>query len=232
MKADLILLAAGSGSRMGGVVADKILAPLLNVPVFLRSWRAFMESGVINRVIVVYRDAGQADALAALLSGETNGEETIFVRGGTERADSVQRGLAAPGSNSELVAVHDAARPLIRASVIRGAVATAARDGASVVARPVVDTIKRVPAGGPPVRVMLEDLDRATLWAMETPQIFRRDWLEAGYGLEGLRLTDDTAAVTALGHGVTVISNPFPNPKITRPEDLAWAEFLLKSAQS
>lgn len=232
MNADLILLAAGAGSRMGGVVADKILAELDGVPVFLRSWRACMATGRIERVVVVYRDETQRSALATLLEKESARVGINFVAGGSERADSVRSALACSGLGADLVVVHDAARPLIESRVIKEAIEVARRDGASVVARPVVDTIKRVAPGAEPVRVLLEDLDRSTLWAMETPQVFRRDWLVEGYArAEGI-VTDDTAAVARLGHRVTIVSNPTPNPKITRPEDLAWAEFLLKSSRS
>jgi len=234
--ARVILLAAGRGSRMAGTVADKVLAPLAGVPVFLRSWRAFAQSGEFSGVTVVYRDEAQRQALAALLAAENDVPalgELHWVRGGEERADSVRAGLAALPADDSLVAIHDAARPFIRSQTILDALETAALHGAAVVARPVVDTIKRIPANSAPhAPVFLEDLDRSCLWAMETPQVARHDWLTAGYASVTGPLTDDSAALAVLGHRVAIVPNPFPNPKITRPEDLAWAEFLLDAGPS
>lgn len=215
---------------MGGAVADKTLADLGGLPVLGHCWRAFRESGGIDGVIVVVRDEQQRAAIGAWLAAEA-GPPHRFVEGGAERADSVRAGLAALSPATEWVAVHDAARPLVRPETIRGVLRQARAAGAAVVARPVVDTIKRVGDANPRGPVVLEDLDRSRLWAMETPQVFRRDWLEAGYAAVGAP-TDDAAAVGALGHRISLVQNPHPNPKITRPEDLAWAALLLEAAPS
>jgi 2-C-methyl-D-erythritol 4-phosphate cytidylyltransferase len=84
-----------------------------------------------------------------------------------------------------------------------------------------------------PVPVLLRDLDRSTLWAMETPQVFRRALILDAYRrvkADSVRITDDVAAATHVGHKVAIVENLFPNPKITEPHDLAWVEFLLKTA--
>jgi 2-C-methyl-D-erythritol 4-phosphate cytidylyltransferase len=233
MQAELILLAAGRGTRMGGHVADKVLAPLAGVPVLVRGWRAMVEAGEFARVVLVCRDDEQEGAIRDLLAPEPGPDpETVWARGGAERAESVRAGLAALRPETTLVAVHDAARPLVAAASIREVMAAARRDGAAVLAHRVVDTIKRVRSGQGLRQAALEDLDRATLWAMETPQVFRRDWLEAGYARADAIFTDDAAAVCALGHGVTIVANARPNPKITRPEDLAWATYLLEGGQA
>ncbi len=228
MQVELILLAGGSGRRMAGVVADKILAPLAGQTVFTRSLSAFSGIPALRRAVIVCRDSEQEEALRAICQRTAPDLPCVFARGGIERADSVRAGLRRLSGASELVAVHDAARPLILPSVIERAIELAAEEGAAVVARPVVDTIKRLHREKDRERGRLEDLDRAGLWAMETPQVFRRDWLVAGYTSASGVLTDDAAAVSAGGHGIRIVPNTAPNPKITTPDDLAWAEFLLQ----
>ncbi|MFP4541139.1 MAG: 2-C-methyl-D-erythritol 4-phosphate cytidylyltransferase [Opitutales bacterium] len=231
MKAELILLAAGSGQRMGGAVQDKVLAPVDGRPVLARALDAFLGTGRISRVIVVCRDAVQEAALGALFAEERWPVPHVCVRGGAERADSVRAGLAVTEEASPLVAIHDGARPLIRSATIHAALEAAGRVGAAVVAHRVTDTIKRVPMTAPNQPLPLEDLDRLRLWAMETPQVFRRDWIVEGYRRAAGSLTDDAAAVSALGHPVCLVENPFPNPKVTHADDLAWVEHLLHGAR-
>lgn len=231
MQTELILLAGGSGRRMSAVVADKVLASLRGRTVFGRSLRAFVRSGCLARLIVVARDDAQGEQLMRLCEEEAPGICRSFTRGGAERADSVRAGLELLSPEARLVALHDAARPLVRPEAIRMVIEAAAADGAAVLAHRVVDTIKRLHAEvAAPTLGRLEDLERAGLWAMETPQVFRRDWLLEGYARARGTITDDAAAVAALDRPIRVVENPWANPKMTRPEDLAWAEFLLQRA--
>lgn len=214
---------------MRGVVDDKVLAELGRLPVLLHSVHAFAATKAFGRFIFVCRDDEQASAIRTLLE-RFEPLDAVFVQGGSERADSVRAGLAVLSDAATHVAIHDGARPLIKSRVILAALNVAKSDGAVVVGRRVTDTIKRVPAGGT-TQVLLEDLDRSRLWAMETPQIFERRLVEEGYADPAVLLTDDAAAVARLGHSVTIFENEYPNPKITRPEDLAWAAHLLDSAE-
>ena len=105
-------------------------------------------------------------------------------------------------------------------------------DRAAVLAHRVTDTIKQVPprAGAKLRRLKLKDLNRETLWAMETPQAFARELIVKAYEkvrAKKARVTDDIAAAALLGHPATLVENPCPNPKLTHPEDFAWAELLL-----
>lgn len=213
---------------MRGAVTDKVLADLAGVPVLVRSLGAFARTKAFRRLIIVTRDAEQESTIRRLLAGLVL-PPVVFAVGGRERSDSVRAGLQALSSGTRWVAIHDGARPLIRPETILSALEFAGKDGAAVVAHRVVDTIKRVPVSAGLSRTILEDLERSRLWAMETPQIFRRRWIEAGYAERRVSVTDDVAAVTALGYGVTIVENEYPNPKITRPEDLAWAAHLLES---
>ncbi len=228
----LILLCAGSSRRMEGTVADKILVPLRGVPVFQHSLSAFLRCDWLNTVVFVHRDTDQREALSDQIETVIPPNIAVhWVEGGTQRQDSVFNGLTSIGLEGEFVAIHDAARPLIRTEVIETTFTAARRDGAAVTAHPVTDTIKRLHAGKLTLRkCRLRDLDRKRLWAMETPQIFRFDWIFDAYQAvraAGIPITDDAAALEQIGKPVTLIESPYPNPKVTLPSDLAVIETLL-----
>ncbi|MCW5549464.1 MAG: 2-C-methyl-D-erythritol 4-phosphate cytidylyltransferase [Opitutaceae bacterium] len=218
-----ILLAAGSGRRMQGTVADKVLAPLAGRPVFAHSAAAFMASGVADCYVVVYRDQRQMMALSAYAP-----TPSVLVRGGRERQDSVMQALAALPGDIAHVFIHDCARPLIRPEQLVALHKIVRREQAVVLAHRVTDTIKEHRGEG-----RLRGLDRSRLWAMETPQVFARDLIMRAYAQVAARrrrVTDDAAAVELLRHPVALLENPQPNPKLTTPADLACLEFLLSSA--
>jgi 2-C-methyl-D-erythritol 4-phosphate cytidylyltransferase len=220
VKTAVILLAAGRGTRMGGAVADKILAPLAGRPVFAHSAAAFAASGVADLYVIVHRDRRQMLALAALAP-----TPALFVRGGRERQDSVAAALAALPPDITQVFIHDCARPLVRPEQIRALLKLARRTHAAVLAHRVTDTIKEKLAGN-----RLRTVPRDRLWAMETPQVFARDLIARAYArvvAKKLPVTDDAQAVESLPHPVALLENPHPNPKLTTPADLAWGEFLL-----
>lgn len=215
-----ILLAAGSGTRMQGAVADKVLAPLGGRPLFLHSAAAFAESGIADFYVVVYRDQRQMLELSAYAP-----TPAVFVKGGRERQDSVVHALAALPPDIAHVFIHDCARPFVRAEQLVGLHKIVRREHAVVLAHRVTDTIKQHHDSG-----HLRTLDRSRLWAMETPQVFQRDLIVRAYArvaARGLRVTDDAAAVEGLKHPVALLENPYPNPKLTTPADLPWFEFLL-----
>ena len=226
-----ILLAAGQGRRMQGAVPDKILAPLGGRPVFAHSAAAFAASGVADFYIVVCRDTRQSLELSCYAP-----TPALFVQGGRERQDSVARALADLPADISFVFIHDCARPLIRPEQLTALLKAVRRHGAVALAHRVTDTIKLLPAArsaGAPVRVRTATLERARLWAMETPQAFACDLIIRAYDRvqhRGRRITDDVQAVEGLGHPVTLLENPHPNPKLTGPADLALVEFLLTRA--
>ena len=215
-----ILLAAGSGSRMQGAVADKVLAPLAGRPAFAHSAIAFMASGVADFSVVIYRDQRQMTELAAYAP-----TPSALVRGGRERQDSVMNALAVLPADIAYVFIHDCARPLIRPEQLVALNKIVRREDAVVLAHRVTDTIKEHRDDA-----RLRTIDRSRLWAMETPQVFSRDLVVRAYervARKNLHVTDDAAAVELLHHPIALLENPHPNPKITRPSDLAWIEFLL-----
>jgi 2-C-methyl-D-erythritol 4-phosphate cytidylyltransferase len=219
-----ILLAAGSGSRMAGAVADKVLAPLAGRPVFAHSAAAFMQSAIADLYVVVYRDQRQMMELSAYAP-----TPSVLVHGGRERQDSVMNALAALPEDIEHVFIHDCARPLIRAEQLVALHKIVRRERAVVLAHRITDTVKEHQDNA-----RLRTLDRGKLWAMETPQVFSRDLIVRAYDRvtqKKLRITDDAQAVEQLGHPIALLENTSPNPKLTTPADLTYVEFLLSRAE-
>jgi 2-C-methyl-D-erythritol 4-phosphate cytidylyltransferase len=251
-----VLLAGGSGSRMRGAVRDKCLEPLGGLPVIAHSVKTFIDAGVVGGLVIVCRDGEQEREIAAAIAPIllTTPQLTVrFARGGEQRQDSVLNGLETCPANTALVFIHDSARPLIRPENLRALAAAAEHNNAAVLAHRVKDTIKRLSANDAPAPVpvpalcatmpspaasahttppaLLEDLDRSLLWAMETPQVFRHALILDAYRCvraDNARITDDVAAAVRAGHKIALVENPFPNPKITDPTDLAWLTFLLR----
>ncbi len=205
---------------MAGAVTDKVLAPLGGRPVFARSAAAFIESTVADLYVVVYRDQRQMMELSAYAP-----TPSLLVAGGRERQDSVMNALAALPADIEHVFIHDCARPLIRTEQLVALHKIVRRERAVVLAHRVTDTIKEHRADA-----RLRTLDRAKLWAMETPQVFARELICRAYAkvqARRLRVTDDAQAVELLGHPIALLENAHPNPKLTTPADLPLVEFLL-----
>lgn len=217
---------------MQGAVADKTLAQLNDLPVLCHSVRAFLASGCIDRFTIVYRDDAQrAELQAALDQIDLQGTPVDWALGGNERQDSVYNALRNQPEDCTHVFIHDSARPLVSGTSIQALQYATLRDRAAVLAHPVADTIKRIPIAGQLEQTELEDLDRSRLWAMETPQAFAlSDILKAYQHVRdtGLHITDDTAAAATIGLHTTIVPNHTPNIKITTPQDLSYAAWLLQ----
>ncbi|HTB62672.1 MAG TPA: IspD/TarI family cytidylyltransferase [Opitutales bacterium] len=229
-----IMLCAGRAARMRGTVSDKVLAPLAGRPALIYSITALLDSGVADYFVFVVRDAEQMQAVTAVLAKlKMPLNQVVFTVGGAERQDSVFHGLQNTPPQIKNVFIHDCARPLITPASLRALATAVETDGAAVLAHRVTDTIKQIPlpAAKNLSRLKLRDLQRETLWAMETPQAFARDLITRAYAkvrAQKLRVTDDVAAAALLGQATTIVENPSPNPKLTHPEDFAWVELLLK----
>lgn len=172
--------------------------------------------------------AGMEPAFAELAAKCGLRKSYRLVPGGKERQDSVWNGLEALSPQAELVAIQDAARPATSTALIAATLAAAREMGAAVAAQPVTDTIKESADG-----VMIaRTLDRAKLWAVQTPQTFQVAVIR--HALDEVRrrqllVTDDTAACDLVGQPVKLVAWPAPNPKVTRPEDLPYVEMLLRN---
>ncbi|MAG30789.1 MAG: 2-C-methyl-D-erythritol 4-phosphate cytidylyltransferase [Deltaproteobacteria bacterium] len=218
-----LVLGAGRGERLGFDL-PKAFVPLAGRTLIEHSIRALAEASCLGRIVPVLapREFARFEAIGLAGIEALDGP----VEGGMERQDSMRAGLASLEDEVEWVAVQDAARCLVAPEDIRSVVAVARDAGAAILAEPVRDTIKLVSDG----RVEETPL-RAGLWAAQTPQVIRRDWLEEAVEAAeraGRQATDDAQLVEWLGYPVRVVRATAPNPKITRPEDLLLAEALLE----
>ena len=207
-----LVVAAGRGERLGKPV-PKAFANLAGRPMV--EWSV----GTLQRVAAV------TEIVVALPPGITAPDGTIGVRGGSERSHSVRAALAA-ASGDDVVVVHDAARPLVTAELVEACLAALGDADAAIAAAPVTDTIKEC-ADGRVVRT----LDRSRLWAVQTPQVFRRAALQRALDQDHDAIgaaTDDASLVEAMGGTVHVVAAPRENLKVTTELDLRVAEMLLR----
>ena len=216
-----VIVAAGSASRMGGI--DKVMADLGGEPMILRTVRAFQNCDAIASIVIVTRED-----LIQPIAGLCRDMKKVVavVAGGGSLQESVHLGLNALPKGTKLAAVHDGARPLISWQVIDRVVRAANTYGAAAPAIPVKDTIKVV-AGG----LVKETPDRATLQAVQTPQVFDFDLLRGALKkaeAENLTVTDDCSAVEQMGMSVKLVEGDERNIKITTPLDLKMAALLLE----
>ena len=218
-----IIVAGGSSQRMG---FDKLLAPIAGKPVLAHSIAAFEQSNSVADIILVAR----AERLSEYEKiSESYGFQKIsaVIPGGVRRQDSVRCGLDQLGKETQFVAVHDAARPLVSAELIERLLELAREHGGAASAVPIVDTLKRVDQK----HTVSGSVDRKNLFGVQTPQIFERALIEKAYKAvfdAGLEVTDEISAVERVGGKVVLLPNESPNFKITYPADLQLAEFLVR----
>ncbi len=201
---------------------DKLSWDLQGMPVFLHSLKAFLSSPMIGEVILVtQREKVFAYGELCRLFGFT---ELSIIPGGATRTESALLGLAALGGTDPFVAIHDAARPFVRADLIEESILAAQLYGAAAPGLRVKDTIKQVEDG-----FVVATPPRETLVAMQTPQVFSLPLIREALGraqAEGLSFTDDCAAVERLGHRVYVTAGSEDNIKLTTKADLRLCEAL------
>ena len=216
-----VIVAAGSASRMGGI--DKVMADLGGEPMILRTVRAFQNCDAIASIVIVTRED-----LIQPIAGLCRDMKKVVavVAGGGSRQESVHLGLNALPKGTKLAAVHDGARPLISWQVIDRVVRAANTYGAAAPAIPVKDTIKVVSGG-----LVKETPDRATLQAVQTPQVFDFDLLRGALKkaeTDGASVTDDCSAVERTGMKIKIVEGDERNLKVTTHMDLKIAELLLE----
>jgi 2-C-methyl-D-erythritol 4-phosphate cytidylyltransferase len=222
-----IVVAAGRGSRMGA--PDKVLLPLAGRPCVAWSLRAAAAAATVDGIVVVHGEHTR-ERLAAVVAGEQLAVPVVLTAGGERRQDSVAQGLAAARAlGAQVVAVHDAARPLATPAMFDAAMAAAEAHGAAIAATPVVDSLKRAAAG-----LVIETVPRDGLWAAQTPQAFDVARLEAALAegeRRGLTVTDEAALFEALGWAVAIAPGDPANLKLTHPADAPVLEALLRARE-
>lgn len=219
MRVAALVLGAGRGERLGHDL-PKAFVPLAGRPLIAHALATLCACPSIDTVLPVVPASQQGDPA---LAGHP--KLAPAVAGGDSRQDSLAAGLAALADDVGWVAVHDAARPRVRPEAVERVVAAARETGAALLAVPLTDTVKRVRAGR-----VVETPPRDELWAAQTPQVFRVDWLREGLAkarAEGRLATDCSQLVEALGVEVAIVPGDADNAKVTSAADLARAERAL-----
>jgi 2-C-methyl-D-erythritol 4-phosphate cytidylyltransferase len=220
-----IIVAAGSSQRMG---FDKLLSLMGDKTVVAHSIDRFEQCDEIDEVILVVR-SDRREEFQRVVDGCGFTKVNRLVDGGDERHLSVWNGIAQLSEASEIVAIHDAARPLVSSELIGQSVTLARACGAVSLAAPIVETVKRADAE----RNVIGSVDRSGLWATQTPQVFRFDWLLDAYKRivdSGRSVTDEVSALQEAGYPVRLLQNTDWNVKITFPRDLKLAEKMISLA--
>ncbi|MBI3314801.1 MAG: 2-C-methyl-D-erythritol 4-phosphate cytidylyltransferase [Candidatus Omnitrophica bacterium] len=222
MNVSVIIVAAGGGTRLKAGV-PKAFVLLKDKPLIAHSLAVFQRMRAVNGIIVV----GHKDHLKRFEALRRNFKKIrAVVAVGAARADSVKCGLAAVDHNADVVLVHDAARPLINADMVKRLLTALKKHKAVIAAVPVKATVKQVNAKT--LRVE-RTLQRSLLWEAQTPQGFHKDVLVKAHGLKFKgEATDDAMLVERLGVPVAVVMGDQRNIKITTPEDLVIAKTLVK----
>jgi 2-C-methyl-D-erythritol 4-phosphate cytidylyltransferase len=220
----VIIPAAGQGKRMGAG-KNKLLLTLEGVPILIHTLRVFEADAECSGIILAINPSDEQE-FKSLLKEYGIHKVSSLVTGGKERQDSVYNGLMAVHSLDGIVLVHDAARPFIRIETIHNLVEAASKDGGSIVAVPVKDTIKKAANGR-----VAETVERSSLWSVQTPQAFRASVLLEAHNKamrEQFIGTDESSLVERIPHRVSIIEGDYDNIKLTTPEDLYFAEAILR----
>ena len=227
----VILLAAGSGKRMGNIIDDKILEPIGRSNAFRMSFHAFAKVEAIEVYVIVFRDEEQRDKLEKEINEfnfSKRNKTVLLIKGGKERSDSVQNGLNALPKACQFAHIHDCARPMIRRETIETLVSEVSQNKAVVVARPVTNTIRRKLTSDEISQT--ETLPRTELWEMETPQSAPISWLVEGYEKAkelNIEITDDMHAIELLSKKMAFHEPTYANPKVTHLHDIKFISSLM-----
>jgi 2-C-methyl-D-erythritol 4-phosphate cytidylyltransferase len=228
-KVTALVLGAGRGTRMGGKV-DKQFLKINEHPILAYTLAKFQNHPAIDNIVVVTAEKDLAYCRNEIVEKYRFSKVSHIIPGGEERQDSVLAGLLALDQETEWVAVHDGVRPLITPQTISDVLKVAFAKGAAIVGVPAKDTIKVV---NPDLTVQTTPA-RASLWHVQTPQVFRRELLLKAYHQAaevGWRGTDDASLVEKLGEPVSLVQGEYTNLKITTPEDLLFFQQSIKKQE-
>jgi 2-C-methyl-D-erythritol 4-phosphate cytidylyltransferase len=221
----VVIAGGGKGVRLGGSTPKQFLL-LDSIPILLRTARRFEQHPAVSQIVVVVPSAYLLRAERLLRRGGCRKIARV-VAGGADRQESVRRGMRAFPVPPGVILVHDAVRPFVSKRVIAEVIKGAVRYGGAVVGVRVTDTIKTGHTGG----YYGKTLDRSNLWAVQTPQGFRRSVLERAHeraARTGFVGTDEASLVERIGLRVRIVEGDYGNIKITTREDLKLAKMKLK----
>ena len=206
---------------------DKLFLEVCGRPLISHTWERFDRHPQIQHIVLVVRD-GMQTAFLELAEQIKTTKPFVFAIGGKERQDSVWKGLEALLEETSIVAIQDGARPCTSVKTISDTLAAANEIGAAVAAQKITDTIKEAGEGS----IISRNIDRARLWAVQTPQAFKVEVIRRALGeviRKNLSVTDDTAACELIGQPVRLVESSAPNPKATTAADLPYIELLLRA---
>lgn len=224
MDVSCIVAAAGKGKRMGMPI-NKQYALLAGKPVLVHTLEKLP---AFKEILVVVAPGEEEYCKKNVLKPYNLGDKVKVVSGGEERQDSVFNALKSLPSSTDIVVIHDGARPFVSQEVLKEAIEAAAEHGASITAVPVKDTIKT----GNLREFVVDTPPRDLLWSVQTPQAYYYSLIYKAYCKaydSGFKGTDDASLVERIKHPVKIIKGSYNNIKITTPEDLVIGEALLKS---
>jgi 2-C-methyl-D-erythritol 4-phosphate cytidylyltransferase len=227
MKTVALVVAGGRGARMGGGIPKQFLR-LGKLPLLVHALLVFQRSWWISQIVLVV-PKGFGGRAEALVGKHRLGKVVRVIMGGKERQDSVLLGLRAVLPETDIVLIHDAARPGVTRNLVEGPIRRLLRKKEGVlVAIPVADTLKRVEKG-----MVIATLDRSVLWRAQTPQVFPYPGILQAYERaerEGFRATDDAAIYQWAGGRVSIFPGEETNLKVTTRQDLRLARVLFEAS--
>ncbi|UKS25618.1 2-C-methyl-D-erythritol 4-phosphate cytidylyltransferase [Paenibacillus sp. HWE-109] len=227
-KLGVIIVAAGKGSRMGTAESKQYLQ-LGQKPILVHTLQLFQNIQEVHEIILVVGEH-DIDRCRSYVQDYGLSKTTHVLSGGAERQDSVRRGLDSLQQGTDWVLVHDGVRPFVKKEHVFDCLEKAQEQDAAVLAVPVKDTIKVVDTE----KRIQSTPDRRSLWAIQTPQAFRLSVLQEAHERalqENFIGTDDAMLVERIGTTVHVVEGDYYNIKITTPEDLPWAEWILNNVR-
>lgn len=219
----IVIPAAGLGKRMKSEESKPFLN-LMGRPVLLYTLEVFEFHSEVDEIIVVVKES-EVERVRSMVNEANFSKVKAIVPGGKERQDSVRIGLQ--HCHTQWVLVHDGVRPFVTGDAVSRLIEAVKLHGAAILAVPVKDTVKKVNEEG----IVEETPERRSLWAVQTPQAFRRDWLLKAHEWafeQGFFGTDDSMLVEKIGIDVHVIEGDYSNIKLTTPEDMIMAEAILQ----
>lgn len=216
-----IITAAGRGQRFGSQKQFELLG---GMPLYQHSLRIFMTSKKINEIILVVPN----DNRYAISKDIDDSDQSIVkvVAGGATRRHSVKYGVEASSSGTDLVVIHDAARPFVNREILKSVITACAKSDGAIAAIPAVDTVKYSENG-----IVEKTLDRNCVWLAQTPQAFNRGKLlnaYRNYDLSNTVITDESSIMEGMGYNISIVLGSQSNFKVTTKYDWRHAEGLLR----
>jgi 2-C-methyl-D-erythritol 4-phosphate cytidylyltransferase len=226
-----IITAAGLGKRFSAEGANKLpkqFIPLLGKPLIVHSTQCFESSELIKEIILVVPDGWVDYAKSHIVEKFKLSKVSKVIAGGSERQQSVEKGIHSISSKPAVIAVHDGVRPFVTLDLIEEVIIEAGKSGGAIAAFPSTDTIKK----SSPEHFIENTVPRDNIWFAQTPQAFRYEVLKQAFekaSQDGYLATDESQLVERLGMEVKLVRSSKHNIKITTPEDFEMGELILRT---